>query len=58
MGLQAEADEMLDNLFQRGKSVAINKVCKNMSFRRSLLRQWDTLGIATRLRFIVFQLSL
>ncbi len=58
MGLQAEADEMLDNLFQRGKSVAINNVCKNMSFRRSLLRQWDTLEIATQLRFTVFQLSL
>ena len=39
---------MPDNLFQRGKSVAINKVCKNISFRSGPLRLWDTLGIATR----------
>ena len=48
MGLKLKADEMPDNLFQRRKSVAINKVCKNMSFRRSPLREWDTMRIATR----------
>ncbi len=55
---RAEGHEMPDNLFQRGKSVAINKVCKNMSFRRSPLSSETLWGSPQGLRSIVFQLSL